>query len=154
MDYKLPYYMAYPTPLAYDDERKERQDIEYMRSMYPDMVKRILPFVEDECDRMEYEGSMIYDEYPDRLSIQLMCSRICDRLEEIGVVDDSDMNMPDDMMPADEMQAQQRYMTNQRKRNRDKEGMRNIVEVLLLHELMKRRNDNRRRKRQFYPGWR
>ena len=77
MDYKLPYYMAYPMPFEYDDERKERQDMEYMKSLYPNAVKRILPFVEDECERMEYEGSMIYDEYPDMLGIRLMCNRIC-----------------------------------------------------------------------------
>ena len=93
MDYKLPYYMAYPMPLEYDDERKERQDMEYMKSMYPDTVKYILPFVEDECERMEYEGSMIYDEYPDKLSIQLMCSRICDRVNEIGIGQDMDVEM-------------------------------------------------------------
>ena len=136
MDYKLPYYMAYPMPLEYDDERKERQDMEYMKSMYPDTVKYILPFVEDECERMEYEGSMIYDEYPEKLSIQLMCSRICDRVNEIGIGQDMDV----------EMEAQQR--------NNNRNGIRNIVEVLLLHELMKRRNEKRRRRRKYYPGWR
>ena len=35
-----------------------------MKSMYPMSAKKILPYVEEECDRMEYEGSMIYDEYP------------------------------------------------------------------------------------------
>ena len=28
MDQKLPYYMAYPTPLLYDDERRDRMDFE------------------------------------------------------------------------------------------------------------------------------
>ncbi|CUQ58247.1 Uncharacterised protein [Dorea longicatena] len=32
MNSKLPYYMAYPMPLAYDDERMERRDYEYMKS--------------------------------------------------------------------------------------------------------------------------
>ena len=81
MDYKLPYYMAYPMPLEYDDERKERQDVEYMKSMYPDEVKRILPFVEDECDRMEYEGSMIYDEYPDKYMIYHLSCKIRESME-------------------------------------------------------------------------
>ena len=31
MDYRLPYYMAYPMPLQYDDERIERYDFEYMK---------------------------------------------------------------------------------------------------------------------------
>ena len=51
MEYRLPYYMAYPMPLLYDDGREERRDYEYMQSMYPNFVKRILPYVEDECER-------------------------------------------------------------------------------------------------------
>lgn len=143
MDYKLPYYMAYPMPLEYDDERKERQDVEYMKSMYPDEVKRILPFVEDECDRMEYEGSMIYDEYPDMLSVRMMCSRVCNRIKEIGLEDMEETEPLDDRM-----EAQQRN----RRRGRD-QNIREIVEVLFLHELMRRRTEHRRKRRQFYPGW-
>lgn len=133
MDYKLPYYMAYPMPFEYDDERKERQDMEYMKSLYPNAVKKILPFVEDECERMEYEGSMIYDEYPDMLGIRLMCNRICERVEAMDRRDDIE----------DELEMQQNRWNNRR-------DIRDIVEVLLLNELMKRRNEHRRRRRRFY----
>ena len=88
MKYKLPYYMAYPMPFEYDDERKERQDLEYIKSMYPDKVKKLVPYVEDECDRMEYEGSMIFDEYPDKLGLRLMCGRVCRRIEKSGLETD------------------------------------------------------------------
>ena len=127
MDYKLPYYMTYPMPFEYDDERKERRDLEYMRSMYPEEVKKLLPFVERECDRMEYEGSMIYDEYPDMLGIRMMCRRICEKIER----DELEMQNP-------EMDSKDRHT---------------IVEVLLLHELMKRRGEKRRNRRRLYPGW-
>ena len=33
---KLPYYMVYPMPFVYDDERIEERDMEYMKSLYPD----------------------------------------------------------------------------------------------------------------------
>ena len=82
LDQRLPYYMAYPMPLQYDDERMERRDFEYMKSMYPITVKKILPYVEMECDRMSYAGSMIYDEYPDQLQIRMMCNRIYDKMSE------------------------------------------------------------------------
>lgn len=82
LDQRLPYYMAYPMPLQYDDERIERRDFEYMKSMYPITVKRILPYVEMECDRMAYAGSVIYDEYPDQLQIRMMCKRIYDKMSE------------------------------------------------------------------------
>ena len=82
MNPKLPYYMAYPMPLAYDDEKIERRDFEYMKSLYPSMAKKILPYVEDECDRMEYDCSMMYDEYPDKLQLRMMCSRIYDNVRK------------------------------------------------------------------------
>ena len=82
MNQKLPYYMAYPMPPAYDGERAERMDFEYLKSMYPDVPKRILPYVEEECDRMEYGNSMMYDEYPDKLQLRLMCGRICENIRK------------------------------------------------------------------------
>ena len=80
MDTKLPYYMAYPMPLLYDDERIDRRDFEYMKSLYPETARRLLPYIED--DRMEYDCSMIYDEYPDQLQLNLMGKRIYDRAKE------------------------------------------------------------------------
>ncbi len=88
MGVRLPYYMAYPMPLIYDDDRMERQDFEYMKSMYPDLAKKLLPYVEDECEHMMYEGSMIYDEYPDQLQIRLMCSRVYDKVKRSEMEDD------------------------------------------------------------------
>ena len=82
MDTKLPYYMAYPMPLLYDDERIDRRDFEYMKSLYPETARRLLPYIEDECDRMDYDCSMIYDEYPDQLQLNLMGKRIYDRAKE------------------------------------------------------------------------
>ena len=35
---KLPYYMAYPIQTEYD-ERAERTDLEYMKSLYPDLQR-------------------------------------------------------------------------------------------------------------------
>ena len=129
MDYRLPYYMAYPMPLQYDDDRIEQRDFEYMKSMYPMAVKRILPYVEDECDRMAYEGSMIYDEYPDQLQIRLMCSRIYDKVKKMKPQDDMEM----------EMQI-----------SRNDDGLRDLVQILLFQELFRRRSRHRRDRRRFY----
>ena len=66
MHNKIPYYMAYPEFFMYGTERTDRMDYDYMKSTYPDTAKRVLPLVEEECDRLEYSSSMIYDEYPVR----------------------------------------------------------------------------------------
>lgn len=129
MDYRLPYYMAYPMPLQYDDERIEQRDFDYMKSMYPMAVKRILPYVEDECDRMSYEGSMIYDEYPDQLQIRLMCNRIYDKVKKMKPQDDVEM----------EMQI-----------SRNDDGLRDLIQILLFQELFRRRSRHRRDRRRFY----
>ena len=129
MDQRLPYYMAYPMPLIYDDERMERRDFEYMKSMYPMTVKRLLPYVEEECDRMSYEGSMIYDEYPDQLQIRLMCNRIYNRAKQQEPKDDMEM----------EMQV-----------SRNDDGLRDIIQILLFQELFRRRTNHRRNRRRFY----
>ena len=129
MDYRLPYYMAYPMPLQYDDEQIERRDFEYMKSMYPMAVKKILPYVEEECDRMSYEGSMIYDEYPDQLQIRLMCSRIYDKVKMMNPNDDMEM----------EMQV-----------SRNDDWLRDLVQIMLFQELFRRRTSHRRNRRRFY----
>lgn len=129
MDYRLPYYMAYPMPLQYDDERIERRDYEYMKSMYPMAVKKILPYVEEECDRMAYEGSVIYDEYPDQLQIRLMCSRIYDKVKKMKPYDDEEM----------EMQV-----------SRNEDWLKDLVQIMLFQELFQRRNRHRRNRRRFY----
>lgn len=129
MDYRLPYYMAYPLPLQYDDERIERRDYEYMKSMYPMAVKKILPYVEEECDRMSYEGSMIYDEYPDQLQIRLMCNRIYDKVKKVRPYDDEEM----------EMQV-----------SGNDDWLKNLVQIMLFQELFQRRNRHRRNRRRFY----
>lgn len=129
LEYRLPYYMAYPMPLQYDDDRIERRDFEYMKSMYPMAVKRILPYVEEECDRMSYEGSMIYDEYPDQLQIHMMCNRIYDKVKHQKPSNDMEM----------EMQVS----------GRD-ERLRDLVQILLFQELFRRRSSHRRNRRRFY----
>ena len=55
----------------WDDDRISNRDYEYMKSAYPDTAKRIMPYIEVECDRMEYSGSMLFDEYPDQLQLRM-----------------------------------------------------------------------------------
>ena len=130
MNQKLPYYMAYPMPLAYDDERVERMDLEYMKSLYPALAKRILPYIEEECDRMEYGNSVIYDEYPDRLQLRMMCGRIYENVrknEERYLEIEKDAQLKDLI-----------------------ELMLDLIELMLYQELYNRRCRNRRTRNQFY----
>ena len=42
MDIKMPYYMTYPMPFLFDDEKEADRDYEYLRSMYPELAKQIM----------------------------------------------------------------------------------------------------------------
>lgn len=137
MEQRLPYYMAYPMPLQFDDERIDKRDMEYMKSMYPGIAKMVLPFVEEECDRMEYDGSMIYDEYPDKLQVHLMCRRVYDKVREqkgFGEMVDEEL-----------VEIQEN-----RGRNRKDELLQSLIQVLVFQELYKRRHEFRRQRRRFY----
>ena len=48
------------------DERKRRaQEAEYLKGLYPLKVRKHQCLVEEACDRLEYAGSPMYDEFPD-----------------------------------------------------------------------------------------
>ena len=141
-------------PFSYDDERTERMDFEYMKSMYPDTAKKILPYVEEECDRMEYENSMVYDQCPDKLQLRLMCRRVYDNVrkhERMFFGDEEDAGLSG----LDGDQETGIYGTD-REREHGRDGrskspsLRDFIEVMLYQELYKRRCDHRRRCRRFY----
>lgn len=78
----LPFYMTYP---GYDGPAREAelvQDLEYLQQMYPNDVKRYQRRVAEILDKTDYEGSMIYDEYPDRYSLQALAKSMQAILEK------------------------------------------------------------------------
>ena len=62
----MPFYMAYPMPMFGQQENTVMRDLEYMQQMYPKEAKHYQKLIAGILDKMDYEGSMIYDEYPDR----------------------------------------------------------------------------------------
>ncbi len=79
---KVPFYMAYPMQTVYMEELEYARDLEKLKGMYPKEVRSIQEMVEDECDKMEYEGSLMFDEYPDKVMISQIVKRIYDSAAE------------------------------------------------------------------------
>lgn len=79
---RMPFYLTYPMTNVYQTEKEYERDMELMKELYPRRMRKLLAYVEEECDKMEYEGSMMYDEYPDKLGLRLMCRRIYERAKE------------------------------------------------------------------------
>ena len=77
----LPFYMTYPDYRGAENEARLLRDLEYLQQMYPGDVRRCQRRIAEILDRTDYEGSMIYDEYPDRYSLQALAGSMCRILE-------------------------------------------------------------------------
>ena len=78
----FPFYLAYADPMIYNGEKIQEKEFALMKSYYPEMARKIQEKVEEECQRLDYEGSRIYDEYPDRRMLKLMSDSIGKKIDE------------------------------------------------------------------------
>ena len=87
---KLPFYMtrgnAYPgIGYPWGQEQGSVQDLEYLQATYPVQVRKIQRKIGEILDKMDSEGSMIYDEYPDKFGIMRLADTIGQMLDEEDV---------------------------------------------------------------------
>lgn len=154
---QLPYPLMYPYPDVYMSEMETERDMQYLQQMYPADAKRMQKKVEEECDKLEYEGSMMYDEYPDRVSMLLICDRIEKALAGEDAERDSNMrpgtngDMGNDMRSSDMKSGEEMNAMDMRRRGREEHRFdrdrRNLLEVLLFNEMHKRRCKRRQCRR-------
>lgn len=110
-----PFYSGYTNPLLFKGEKELEEEFSLMKSYYPDIAKRIQEKVEEECDLLDYEGSRLYDEYPDRYMLYHLSQKIVDQVSgKSGMEAMADGFLED------------------------------LVEVLLFHEISRRRCRRRR----------
>ena len=77
----FPFYTTYANPLLYEGERMQDKEFNLMKSYYPGTVQHIQEKIEEECDLMDYEGSRLYDEYPDKYMIYHLSCKIRESME-------------------------------------------------------------------------
>lgn len=112
---------------VYNNEMETESDLRFMKEMYPVAAKNIQALVERELDTLDKEGSLIYDEYPDR--VQLL--RISGRIYDQAILNLKEENgFPS---PWGECQGE-----NCRDRR-----LEDFIYVILLNEIFKRRADRR-----------
>lgn len=139
---QMPLPLMYPYPDLYMSEMETERDLQYLQQMYPADAKRMQKKVEEECDKLEYEGSMMYDEYPDRVTILLIRDRIADALAR----EDAEKDAVQDYEMSDEMNATQMRRPGPGMSPFDPDR-RNLLEVLLYNEMHKRRCKRRQCRR-------
>ncbi len=117
----LPFYMTYPLPLFYQEEDKVQRDLEYLQQMYPSEAKRYQKMIASMLDKIDYDGSMIYDEYPDRMRMYSLTQDIVNQIKREENTEESENDSPD------------RW-----------ERLSDLVQILLFYEIYKRRHTNHR----------
>ena len=117
----LPFYMSYPMPLGYGQEDAVTKDLEYLQQMYPSQAKRYQKRIVQILDKMDYEGSMIYDEYPDRWQLYRLSESILNILKK-------------------EEQEDPEVESNAEKW----EWLADRIQILLFYEIYKRRHSSRK----------
>ena len=76
------YYRSMGNKRGFERAAGLEADRRLMESYYPRRAGLLKALVTDECDRLEYEGSFIYDEYPDRRNIERICREISSQARE------------------------------------------------------------------------
>lgn len=109
----LPYYMMYSFPFWEEQNTHITRDLEYLQQMYPRKAKQYQKLVYDTLNLLDYEGSVIYDEYPDKLQLERITETVVDKITRSGEVDNSPQ---------------------------DSEWLRELVQIIVYYEIYKRRH--------------
>ena len=117
----LPFYMTYPLPMAYEDEDAMLRDLDYLQQMYPQDAKKYQKRIVAILDKMDYEGSMIYDDYPDQFMLYKLSRDITEMIRKDAAADNEEELSPE-------------YWKQ----------IGDLVQVLLFYEIYKRRHDSGR----------
>lgn len=118
----LPFYMTYPLPMFYQQEDTVIRDLEYLQQMYPAEAKKYQKMIAGILDRIDYEGSMIYDEYPDRWQLYKLSGEILERIKREEMQENPDTVFPEEKW----------------------KWLGDLVQILLFYEIYKRRHDSGR----------
>ena len=125
----LPFYMTYPAmgngwPYNYQQEDTVMRDLEYLQQMYPEEAKRYQMRISQILDKMDYEGSMIYDEYPDKWQLYRLTDNILTILKQEALEEE-------EKIPSDISEEQWKHTAD-------------MIQILLFYEVYKRRHRGKR----------
>ncbi|MFG6344597.1 MAG: hypothetical protein K1W35_12720 [Lachnospiraceae bacterium] len=168
----MDYYSAFPFYMGYQGygqwgqpgvvpEDRILEDLEYLKQMYPTYARKYQGVISSVVDKMDYDGSFIYDQYPDKLTLQRMIASVMAviRTNEqnasshntapvTGTMAENPM-LP--VMEADVMGSNvtDKTLTENAPWNEKEPWIRELVTVLMYYEILTRR---RKKNRQWYNG--
>lgn len=111
---------------SYEDEVG---DILYLKELYPPSFLRLQKIIDEECDKLEFDGSIMFDEFPDKERIRVLENNVFEiaksKLTEEAAVNQAWRGLPDDGW------------------------LKDIMCALLINEMMRRRSRRRIARRGF-----
>lgn len=125
MDYQrrvLPFYLSYSTPYFMKEEDSVLQDLEYLQEMYPKQAKDLQKRIAAVLDKLDYEGSMLYDEYPDKWQLYRLTDTVVGMLQR----EEDEKEVPEQI-------TEEKW-----------EWIKDMVQLVLYYEIYKRRHGGRR----------
>lgn len=95
------------------------EDLEYLQQMYPASAKKYQVKIGELLNRMDYDGSMLYDQYPDKWQLERFIDSVMTTLKADAAADGAE----DAVAPTD---AEWHWI-------------RELVTVLVYNEILRRR---------------
>lgn len=134
----MDYYSAFPFYMGYQGygqwaqpgsvpEDRILEDMEYLQQMYPTYARKYQSAVSSVVDKMDYEGSFIYDQYPDKLTMQRMVESVVVVIRTNEQTVDAGSDMADTAL------------TEQAPWSEKEPWIRELVTVLMYYEILTRR---------------
>lgn len=132
----LPFYMTYPAAVYpmekqkvqdfTDESVQERftRDVEYFQQLYPAGAKQLQKEVVKALSVLDYDGSVIYDEYPDRFQLYKMSKDILAAIR--SKLWDGESGSEEEAVQLQKLIA--------------KEGVEDYILLVLFQEILKRRH--------------
>ncbi len=65
----------------YEDDN---EDAQFLKSLYPPELVQLQLLVEEECDKLEFDGSIMFDQYPDKVRVMHIVDKVEDKYKEGG----------------------------------------------------------------------
>ncbi|WP_283685104.1 hypothetical protein [Parablautia sp. Marseille-Q6255] len=142
---QMPFFTQPDFAQEMEEQMRQERDLRALQAMYPDAAKLLLPLIEEACDRMEYEGSPMFDAYPDQTTVWQIQERIKEQAEP---------QIPQQAEPESQQEQEPEavFSMQYQGRRRGRPGqdwLGDMIRVMLLQEMHHRRcrHDRCRRRR-------
>ncbi|MDE6917642.1 MAG: hypothetical protein K2P39_12690 [Lachnospiraceae bacterium] len=153
----MDYYSAFPFYMGYQgygqwaqpgivQEDRILEDLEYLQQMYPTYARKYQGAVSSVVDKMDYEGSFIYDQYPDKLTMQRMVESV---MAVIRTNEESVGELPQDPQAVAGSSMTDNTLTERAPWHEKEPWIRELVTVLMYNDILTRRRKSHKRNRYY-----